>query len=244
MQELLYFVVIQLCVFAVIVFVLKRVLLSDTLNAVNRLRQVEGELRKKEEGLKRRIDEQEEAFNRKRSEALAELDAAREEAAKQAAQIKEALLTEAKKESQNLIAAAEKDRDGMRHEIEQQMEITALEHVGEVFHVVFSDHISDALDRQFVEDLLNALEEIDGTSVTVDATEAECTTTRPLEKDQKQALLKILTAKFGAHLQLREQVDPTLLSGMVLKLGSLMMDGSLANRFKEVIAMTKKSKMH
>ena len=84
MQELVYFVVIQLCVFGVIVFVLKRILLSDTLNAVNRLRQVEGELRKKEDGLQRRMEEQEEEFNRKRTEALAELETAREDAAKEA----------------------------------------------------------------------------------------------------------------------------------------------------------------
>jgi len=248
MQDMIYFVMyfiaIQFVVFAVIVFVLKRVLMGDTLSAVNRLRQVEDELRKKEDALKRRMEEQEAELGKKRAEALAELETAREQSAKEASQLKEALVAEARQESQRIIDAAEKDRGRMRHELEQQVEVTALEQVGEVFHSVFSDRVSDALDRQFIAELLAALEEVDETSVTVDAEEAECTTSRPLEPDQKQALQKILSAKFGAELGLREQVDPVLLSGMVLKLGSLVIDGSLSNRFKEVITATKKAKMH
>ena len=43
-------------VFAVMVLVLKRLLLSDTMKAVNKLRQVEVEVGKKEEAIRRRLE--------------------------------------------------------------------------------------------------------------------------------------------------------------------------------------------
>jgi len=50
-------VIVQVVVFAVLAFVLKRLVLSDTLKAVAQLRQVEAEVGHKEEAMRRRLEE-------------------------------------------------------------------------------------------------------------------------------------------------------------------------------------------
>jgi F-type H+-transporting ATPase subunit delta len=53
--------------------------------------------------------------------------------------------------------------------------------------------------------------------------------------DQKKRLDDLLSTKFGRPIRLVERIDPALLSGMVVKLGSLEIDGSLSSRMKEAI---------
>ncbi|HEV8631055.1 MAG TPA: ATP synthase F1 subunit delta [Thermoanaerobaculia bacterium] len=56
---------------------------------------------------------------------------------------------------------------------------------------------------------------------------AELTTAEPLEDDERGELQRVLEAKIGKKLQLREQVDPDLLAGFVARVDSQLFDGSL-----------------
>jgi F-type H+-transporting ATPase subunit delta len=54
-------------------------------------------------------------------------------------------------------------------------------------------------------------------------------------------LAKLLSEKFGANVAIEEKLDKELLAGIIFKLGSLEIDGSLRNRFREAAAEVKKS---
>jgi F-type H+-transporting ATPase subunit delta len=56
---------------------------------------------------------------------------------------------------------------------------------------------------------------------------AEVTTAEPLADDERGELRRVLEAKVGKKLQLREQVDPALLAGFVARVDSQLFDGSL-----------------
>lgn len=57
--------------------------------------------------------------------------------------------------------------------------------------------------------------------------EAEVTSARPLNDSHAVELKRVLKAKLGREPLLRTQVDPALLGGLVVKVGSRMIDNSL-----------------
>jgi F-type H+-transporting ATPase subunit delta len=74
---------------------------------------------------------------------------------------------------------------------------------------------------EVVEGLTEAIHRRQGVAV------AEVTTAEALGDDERQALQRVLEAKVGKRLQMREQVDPELLAGFVARVESQLFDGSL-----------------
>lgn len=52
----------------------------------------------------------------------------------------------------------------------------------------------------------------------------------PLTSEQKDRLAAKLTAQFGPDLVLTYEVDPSVVGGLVVRVGDLVMDGSVASR--------------
>lgn len=60
--------------------------------------------------------------------------------------------------------------------------------------------------------------------------EADVASAFPLKDDQMQALKDALKASVGKDVQVRLKVDPALLGGLVVKIGSRMIDSSLRTK--------------
>jgi F-type H+-transporting ATPase subunit delta len=59
---------------------------------------------------------------------------------------------------------------------------------------------------------------------------AEVTTAKPLTKAQADRLAKVLHANTGKEIKLKAAVDERLLGGLVVKVGSKMIDTSIRSR--------------
>ena len=234
-------VVAHVVVLVAMLLVIRKLLLSDTLHAVDRIKQVESEVRKKEEGIRREIEEHERDFDRRKTELQEDLDRRRAESEKESARAREQTIVEAKREGERIVEQARRNEEKLRQQIEQDMEEKAVEYGGEVFKLVFSEQMTTALDRQFIDELLDALAAVDATSITVDASQAEFAASHPLDAEQKRRLETLLSEKFGATLHVNEKIREDLLAGLVMKLGSLEIDGSLLNRYREAVGEVKKT---
>jgi F-type H+-transporting ATPase subunit b len=241
LRILIPIVVAHVAVLVVIVFVIRKLLLGDTMRAVNRVKQVEADIRKKEEAIRRDIEEQEREFARKKAEAETQIEQQREEGRKEVGRQKEEVLAEAKKEGDRILARAKQNEQTLRDQIAQDMAEKAVDYAGEIFKLVFSEKLSEQVNRGFIDELLDALEQVDADSITVDTTKAEFTASHPLDPEQKARLEKLLADKFGAAIKVEEKVRPELLAGLVFKLGSLEIDGSLLNRYHEAATEVKKA---
>jgi F-type H+-transporting ATPase subunit delta len=60
--------------------------------------------------------------------------------------------------------------------------------------------------------------------------DAEVASARPLGSSETEELKRVLKSKFGRELRLAARVDPTLLGGLVVKIGSRMVDSSLRTK--------------
>jgi len=224
-----------------IVLVVKRMLLGDTMKAVAQVRQVEADIRKKEAGIRRQIEEHEEEFQRRRSEAEKELEQQRADAEKDVARQRDQVLTEARTEGDRIVEQARRNEDKLRQQIAQDMEEKAVEYAGEVVQMIFTDRMAEAVDRVFTDELLDALSEMDASSITVDASDVSFTASRPIAPEQKERLESILRDQFGVDVSIEENIREDIVAGLIFKLGSLEIDGSLRNRMREGIDEVKKN---
>jgi F-type H+-transporting ATPase subunit delta len=66
--------------------------------------------------------------------------------------------------------------------------------------------------------------------------DASVTSARPLGDGEIEELKRVLKAKLGRDARLEQKVDPTLLGGLVVKVGSRMIDSSLRTKLSGIRA--------
>jgi F-type H+-transporting ATPase subunit b len=236
-----YLVMLQVALFVVIVFIIRRIVLRDTMKAVARMRETESELARKEEAVRKRIEDNEAEFKQKSAEAQEALARSRDHMEKEMAKTREALLGDAKKEKDKILDEANRSRDKIRQELIREAERKTLEHATRVYEMVFSEDLGRKLDQAFLDELLSALEEMDASSITVAATAVEVECAHGLDEARRQQIAALVARKFDVNLPLKESIAPELIAGVKLKLGSLEIDGSLLNRFREAAEELKKA---
>jgi F-type H+-transporting ATPase subunit delta len=87
------------------------------------------------------------------------------------------------------------------------------------------------VDLTGVKDVLSAIERGAAESA---ALEGEVTSAVPLTDAERQTLEARLRARYGAELPVRFKVDPTILGGLVVRVGDQMVDGSLAAKLNQL----------
>ena len=63
---------------------------------------------------------------------------------------------------------------------------------------------------------------------------ADVASAHPLSGEQMQVLSESLKASIGKHVQIRTRVDPNLLGGLIVKVGSKMIDSSLRTKLNNL----------
>lgn len=239
MTTMIYLVLFQVAVFVVLVIGMKQLLLRDTLKAAGKLRDAEADLSRKEEAVRKRIEENEAEFRRKSAEAQETLTRTKEAMEKDVARSRDTLLEEARKERDRILDEATRNKEKLRQELIREAQVQTLEHAGRVYEMVFSAELGRTLDHAFLDELLAALDDMDSSSITISAPAIEVISSHPLEAVHRERLKEIVLRKFNVKLDTRETVVPDLIAGIKIKLGSLEIDGSLKNRFNEAIEQLK-----
>lgn len=231
---------VHLTVFVLVILLIKRLLLNTTQQAVKTVRQVETEVRKKEAGIVRQIEEHEKELARYRAEAEETLERRRRQSEQELAQMRDKMMEEARTESEQILRRARQEEENMRQRMELALEEKAVERAGEILGMVFSDEAFASLSAVLLEELVEALSEMDADGITVDGSEIEFRSAQPLDDKQRERLGNLVKEKFGIDAVVQEKVDETLLGGLAFKLGSLDIDGSLRHRLLEAQEMIRK----
>lgn len=231
----------QLVVSIVLIVILRKLLLGDTMNAIGRLKSAEEDLGRKEADLQQKLEEHETEFARKQAESEENLQRQREASERDLARLKERMVGDARSQADKIISEAQLSKDKIREQLVREMNEKAVEFAGELFKMVISQTVTEALNAAFVNELIDALEEVDETSIHVEAADAEFGSSHPLIPEQRKKLEELLARKFDVNVSIQEKVRPELLAGLTIKLGSLEIDASLLNRYREGVGEMKKA---
>ena len=95
--------------------------------------------------------------------------------------------------------------------------------------------------RHLIDELIDDLERVEHDRFMVAAESVTVTSSLPLTDQERRRLRQVLSTKVGTEVALVERLDPELISGLVIRVGALVIDGSLRNKLRKAIPLVRKS---
>lgn len=166
-------------------------------------------------------------------EALAERQRIVAEAVRQAEQQRAQILAEARAEAQRILEVAreeaERERDRILGELRAQIATLALA----AAHRVVGDALDESRHRRLIQEFFTSippkvLDELRG----LKGDRVEVISAIPLQEEEKQNIRKELAARLELTGEVTFRVDPTILGGLIIRVGDRVVDGSVRSRME------------
>ncbi|MBI3615042.1 MAG: F0F1 ATP synthase subunit delta [Candidatus Omnitrophica bacterium] len=234
-------IVVQILAFAGLVALLRWLFVRNVTSAMERLELLHQENLKRENELQNRLQAVEQEHKTKIQRSEEEAKEILSLAKARAEEAREQLLKEAKGESQRIIQEAHERREELRRELEEQVEQKAVQLASDAVRYVLTTKLEQEVHRQLVDELIADVGTLDASLLDVNAAKAQVVSSQKLEPEQRHRLEGILSQKAGRAIQIVESVDQKVIAGIVIRLDSLILDGSLLNKLREAVGYVRKS---
>ncbi len=238
----LWLVVMQLAIFAALAFLLRVILTRNITSATTHLHQLSEGYTQKLEDAKKRQAEAEKYYDQTILKSKLDAEKTKVQILKEAHEAEEALLKEARLQSEDIIAQANKAGESLLREVEVRIDARALDKAMELTRVLFSQEINKEMHVHWIEELLKSgLDNLERLNLPAEVREAEIVSAYTLGPEQKAALQKKIEDKLKRKIHLHDKTDGSLIAGFQMKLDTVMIDGSLKSRIKEVAKDVKRN---
>jgi F-type H+-transporting ATPase subunit b len=226
------FLVLTAIISGAIIFALYLVLIKTVDGAKQRLDRDAEAARERERELNQKIKEADAELQRRQKELDMMERKMRQELEEKAAKQKDEIIQKARAEAEEIITKAQNAKEGIRRDIEKNMEIKIIDYSVRVINDVFSNAIKDTLDKQLFNEFIVQLKSVDMSRLGPDVKTADVITANPLDQSALNEIVKVFKEKASRELKLNPKIDKTIVGGVILQFESLLLDGSLQNAFK------------
>lgn len=231
--------IVQVIAFVGLVALLRWLFTRHVTASVQRLEQLYRDNLRREAELKPRMQAVERECQQKIQEAEAQAKALMAAGRLEADKARVELLQEARMESERLIQEAHERRDEIRRELEQGVDRKAVQLASDAVRFVLTTQVEEGLHGQLVDQLLQEMTGLEAVRLE-SAAKAEVSTAMPLKPEQKSRLQAILAEKAGRSVEIAENLDDTVIAGMMVRVDNLILDGSLRNKLRDAVAYVRK----
>ena len=231
----LWLVVIQLVVFTLLVLFLRMILTRNISTATAHLHELNQDYNQKVEEANKKKQEVDRYYDEMLLKAKADAEKSKVQILREAQATQELVVKEARQQSEEIIGQANRAHETALSEIDSRVEARATGRACELVRSVLTEEMSETLHKQWVKDLLKTgLQDLDRLHIPDNVKEVPVATAFALSDEQKTALQKKLKEELGHEISMTENVRPELIAGLQITLGSLVIDGSLSHKIKEV----------
>lgn len=225
---------ITLGVFLVIIIVFLRYILTRYLDRdTAHLEELSRDYTKKQEEAKRCLEEARRESDKILADARAEVGQYKNKLSQEAQQEKDRIIQEAHQKSEQMLRQAEKTCELLKQEIDDKVAVKATEKAAELIQQALPDKFHRELHSMWFKESIKSDFQLDRLHLPDDICEVEVISVFPLTEEQKKELKKKLDKRLGTDIKLKEKVDPQLIAGVVITLGSVVIDGSLKSRIQQ-----------
>lgn len=228
-------VTLQLIIFTALIFVFRKIMAQNVVLATKHLDEMSQDYDEKE----RRVNEQLEEANAKAQEIISsaqnEAEKIRSDTIKQAEQDRDKIVQAARTQAEEIIQQADKSRNQLLLEIEERIAKEAINQACDLCHDTLPEEFRKFVHDQWVEDLIeNGFSRAERLRLPEEGTVGvKIVSAFALGDEQRKKISKKLKDTFGHEITIEEQIDPRVVAGLVINVGSLVLDGSLKNKIKE-----------
>ncbi|NPA92461.1 MAG: F0F1 ATP synthase subunit B [Chloroflexi bacterium] len=232
------YLIVQIINFAVMFWVLKKWAYPPIMDMLEKRRQIIAkgleDARIAAEARANAEKEAEKILAEARAKASQIVREASERAEAVAREIKAEAEAEAAKIREEGVEAAKAERERILRELRSQVAMLAIAAAQKL--------IGEALDEKRQHQLLNEFFSgvKDGKVTILDdaedlpADEAEVISALPLTDEEKEVIIKDLLAKVGKEVKVTFKVDPSIMGGLVIRIGDKVLDGSVSGQLQEL----------
>lgn len=225
---------LQVVIFAGLVIVLRKLMARHATTATVHLQGLSQDYLKKHDELKIRLEETERHYQEQILKAQEEAHQTMAEALKEGEAARQQVLDQAHQEADRIIQQATRMREALQQELAQSMELKAVERAGELIKAVLPQILRQAahedwLTKLIADGLING-QKLDTRETCRDATVVSAF---PLTEAQRTLLRERLEQALGGPVTMQETVDPSLIAGLTITIGHLVLDGSCASKLRE-----------
>lgn len=216
-----------------IIFALHHFFISSVEGAKQRLEKDAEAARAREAELNRKIKQADEELSARKKELDQLEQRMKNQLEEEANKHKEELVTKARTEAEEIIVKAQNAADGIRREIEKQMEIKIIDHATVILGDVLGKKAKVSLEKDLVEEFIEQLKSIDMSKISPEIKQASVVTSTGISDVDMKRIAEIIRSKAGRDIVLSSKIDGVHVAGVVIQFGSLMLDGSIRQAVKE-----------
>ncbi len=234
-------IIIQVFTFGLLAFLLRQFLTQHVTQSQDRLQQLVQENRKREDELKEKRENMESEFKVKNAQHREEMGRLKSVAEVDAQKVHEEVLAKAEEQGKRIVADAEAQKEKMRKQLVMEMEEKALTLASDIIEHVFTAELAKGIHTQLTDELIGEIEGSDSQGFQLDVDGVEVLVPYSLTDAQMAKIKKIFTSKMGRSVDIKQTIQPDIMTGMVVRLGNSVLDGSLKNKLKGAMAYVRSS---
>ena len=231
---LIQLIIVQVITFVAIVFVLRKLLYSESAKETLRLKKLKEEAALKQKELQQKIDEAQNAYKVKMAEAEEERRSFRTKSEEEIEETRKKIMAKAKDDAESIVKSALNAKEKKREEVAEEMRRKAPAIAARIFNDILSQDIKEAVHKELVKDVMDNIKKLDKTAFKSKIDKGEIVSAFPLSKNDKLEIESLIRLNLGYEVSLNEKKDGKLIAGMLIKLGTILIDGTLDNRLKQV----------
>ncbi|MBU0895466.1 MAG: F0F1 ATP synthase subunit delta [Candidatus Omnitrophica bacterium] len=227
-------VIVQVVTFVAIVFVLRKLLYSESVKEALRLKKLKEETAQKQQELQQKIDAAQDAYKEKMMEAEEVSRAYHLKSKEEAQELKKQILDKANEEAEQIVRSAFNAKEKMREEIAEEMRKRMPMLISRIFKEFLSPAVRDVAHKELVRDVMDKIKKAEKITLKSRVDKGEIVSARPLSDNDKREIEMLIRNNLGYEVSLRGKEDSELVAGVIIKFGTILIDGSLDNRLKQV----------
>ncbi len=226
-------IVLGMVVLGILAFIFWKFSHDTVEKDLGRLNKETEAVRSKQTELNEKIKQASEELAKRKAEADALVLKMTEDAEGKAKEERERLVSKARQEGEEIIVKANNTKEDIRKAIIKDMDMRAVDFTAMILDEVLSKEGRIALEECLISEFIENLVKMDMEMIGEEIKTADVVTASPLTEKMRNRLSETLLSKLGRTLEITASTDEKILSGMILRFGSLALDGSLKNMVRE-----------
>lgn len=229
LEMIIKFLALTVVISVFLIFALKRYLVSEVDGAKQRLDKEAEMARARQVELSQKLKEVDEELSRRRQELDGIEKKLKSDLEANSAKEKEAILVKARQDGEEIIAKAQNSRDQIRRDIEKTMELKIIDYSSKILSDILSSKTKSGLDKVLADEFIEKLKNVDMSRIGPDVHSADIVTAMPVDQRFQSDIAAVIEEKLKRKVSLNGKTDSTIIGGVMIQFGSLLLDGSLKN---------------
>ena len=227
---------LQIIIFGGIIFFVRHMLSQNVTSATSHLQDAVKEYAKKQEDMEKKLKESQEQYEATMKKAKKEAEILKDQTRKEIEEERNRIIEQAHRESEIIIERAQKSAEAIRADQEKLINEKAVEKSGNLVCQIIPQNIAEEMHKTWVEDLIrDGITGLERLRIPDEVKFADISTAFALPPEQHQEIKDTIKQKLNKDVELREEVNISLIAGMIIRLGNLILDGSFYGKIGELV---------